>query len=60
MLEPYFEQLIVVDPRRMGQGHCDVEQRPTAEMPAKLAMKLYRGELEPLYVPDPNTQDLRS
>jgi len=60
MLEPYFEQLIVVDPATVWGRTLRRGAKTDRRDASKLAMKLYRGELEPLYVPDPNTQDLRS
>lgn len=59
-LEPYFETLIVVDPAtvwgREGRRGAKTDRRDAF----KLATKMHRGELEPLYVPDVATQDLRA
>jgi len=59
-LKPYFERLIVVDPAtvwgRQGRRGAKTDRRDAY----KLALKMYRGELEPLYVPDEKTQDQRA
>jgi transposase len=59
-LEPYFEKLIVVDPATVwgkeGRRGAKTDRRDAM----KLAVKMYRGELEPLYVPDVATQDQRA
>lgn len=60
MLEPYFEQLMVVDPATVWGRTAKRGAKTDRRDAGKLAMKLYRGELEPLYVPDPTTQDLRA
>lgn len=60
MLEPHFEQLIVVDPATVWGKEIRRGAKTDRRDAAKLAMKMYRGELEPLYVPDPTTQDLRA
>lgn len=59
MLEPYFEKLIVVDPATVWGRETRRGAKTDRRDATKLAMKLYRGELKPLYVPDPTTQDLR-
>lgn len=60
ILKPYFEQLIVVDPAsvwgREGRRGAKTDRRDAF----KLALKMYRGELEPLYIPDERTQDQRA
>lgn len=60
MLEPYFEQLMVVDPATVWGRTVKRGAKTDRRDAGKLAMKLYRGELEPIYVPDPTTQDLRA
>jgi transposase len=59
-LKPYFEQMIVVDPAsvwgREGRRGAKTDRRDAY----KLALKMYRGELEPLYIPDEKTQDQRA
>ena len=60
MLEPYFERLMVVDPATVWGRTLRRGAKTDRRDASKLAMKLYRGELEPLYVPDPKTQDLRT
>jgi len=59
-LEPYFEKLIVVDPATVWGREIRRGAKTDRRDAQKLAMKLYRGELEPLYIPDPTTQDLRA
>lgn len=60
ILEPHFEKLIVVDPAtvwgRVARRGAKTDRRDAM----KLATKMLRGELEPLYIPDPLTQDLRT
>jgi transposase len=60
ILKPYFEQLIVVDPASVwgkeGRRGAKTDRRDAF----KLALKMYRGELEPLYIPDEKTQDQRA
>lgn len=60
ILEPYFEELMVVDPATVwgkeGRRGAKTDRRDAM----KLAVKLHRGELEPLYVPDVATQDQRA
>lgn len=60
MLESYFEKLIVVDPATVWGREIRRGAKTDRRDAEKLAMKLYRGELEPLYIPDPATQDLRA
>ena len=59
MLEPYFQSLIVVDPATVWGREIRRGAKTDRRDAHKLAVKLYRGELEPLYVPDVETQDLR-
>lgn len=60
ILEPFFEKLIVVDPAtvwgRDGRRGAKTDRRDAM----KLAVKMYRGELEALYIPDVATQDQRA
>lgn len=60
ILKPYFEQLIVVDPLRVwgsqGRRGAKTDRRDAFG----LAIKMHRGELEPLYVPDERVQDQRA
>jgi transposase len=60
ILEPYFEKLIVVDPATVWGKITRRGAKTDRRDAMKLAMNLYRGELQPLYVPDPRTQDLRA
>ncbi len=60
MLEPYFEKLTVVDPATVWGRTLKRGAKTDRRDAGKLAMKLYRGELDPLYVPDETTQDLRA
>jgi transposase len=60
ILEPYFERLIVVDPATVWGGDVRRGAKTDRRDALKLAMKMYRGELEPLYVPDIKTQDQRA
>jgi transposase len=60
ILEPFFEKLIVVDPATVWGKEIRRGAKTDRRDAIKLATKLYRGELTPLYVPDPDTQDLRA
>jgi transposase len=60
ILEPYFERLIVVDPATVWGRDTRRGAKTDRRDAKKLALKLYRGELEPLYVPDVQTQDRRA
>lgn len=60
ILEPHFEKLIVVDPATVWGREIRRGAKTDRRDARKLALKMYRGELEPLYVPDPDTQDLRT
>lgn len=60
ILETHFEKLVVVDPAtvwgKVSRRGAKTDRRDAM----KLAVKLYRGELDALYVPDETTQDLRA
>lgn len=60
ILEPHFEKLIVVDPATVWGRDVRRGAKTDRRDARKLALKMSRGELEPLYVPDPTTQDLRA
>jgi transposase len=60
MIEPYFERLIVVDPATVWGKDVRRGAKTDRRDARKLALKMYRGELDPLYVPDVNTQDQRA
>jgi transposase len=59
VIEPYFEKLIVVDPATVWGRDIRRGAKTDRRDAMKLAMKMYRGELEPLYIPDEQTQDQR-
>jgi transposase len=60
ILEPYFERLIVVDPATVWGKEVRRGAKTDRRDAKRLALKMYRGELEPLYVPDVRTQDQRA
>jgi len=60
ILEEHFEQIIVVDPATVWGKETRRGAKTDRRDAKKLAVKMYRGELEPLYVPDERTQDLRT
>jgi transposase len=60
ILEPYFERLIVVDPATVWGRDVRRGAKTDRRDAMKLAVKMYRGELEALYVPDVETQDQRA
>ena len=59
ILEWYFEKLIVVDPATVWGKQVRRGAKTDRRDAMKLALKMHRGELEPLYVPDVVTQDQR-
>ena len=60
ILEPYFERLIVVDPATVWGKDARRGAKTDGRDAMALALKMQRGELVPLYVPDVQTQDLRA
>ena len=60
ILEPYFERLIVVDPATVWGKDVRRGAKTDGRDAFGLALKMQRGELEPLYVPDVQTQDMRA
>jgi len=60
ILEGYFEKLIVVDPATVWGKQLRRGAKSDRGDAMKLAVKMHRGELEPLYVPDVVTQDQRA
>ncbi|MDO9535624.1 MAG: IS110 family transposase [Bacillota bacterium] len=58
-LKPYFEKLIVVDPATVWGKDIRRGAKTDRRDAIKLAVKMQRDELIPLYVPDEKTQDLR-
>jgi len=59
ILKRYFEELIVVDPASVWGREVRRGAKTDRRDAFKLATKLYRGELEALYIPDEKTQDQR-
>lgn len=60
ILEPYFKKLIIVDPATVWGKEIRRGAKTDGRDAMGLAMKMYRGELTALYVPDVETQDVRS
>jgi transposase len=60
ILEPYFEKLIVVDPASVWGKVVRRGAKTDGRDAMTLAIKMQRGELEALYVPDVQTQDKRA
>jgi len=60
ILEPYFERLIVVDPATVWCKDVRRGAKTDGRDASGLALKMQRGELVPLYVPDVQTQDMRA
>lgn len=60
ILETHFEKLFVVDPATVWGRETKRGAKTDRRDAMKLAVKMYRGELDPLYVPDVETQDLRA
>jgi transposase len=59
-LEPFFEQLLVVDPVILWGNEARRVAKTDKRDAMKMATKLSRGELEGLYVPTREIQDLRN
>jgi transposase len=60
ILEPYFEELMVVDPATVWGRVIRRGAKTDRRDAFTLALKMHRGELTPLYVPDVETQDKRA
>ena len=58
-LLPYFEELVVADPAKLWDRRRDRDAKTDHRDCMRMAEKLYRGEIEGLYIPDEHTQDLR-
>ena len=58
-LEPLFERLVVAHPADLWDRRQDRQAKTDRRDALRMAQKLYRGEITPLYVPDARTQDLR-
>jgi transposase len=58
-LFPYFERLVVADPAKLWDRRTDRSAKTDRRDALRMAEKLFRGEIEPLYIPDEHTQDLR-
>lgn len=58
-LEPYFEKLVVADPAALWNRKTDRGAKTDRRDAMRMALMLYRNEIEALYVPDEKTQDLR-
>lgn len=58
-LEPLFERLAVAHPADLWDRRRDRQAKTDRRDALRMAQLLYRGEIKPLYVPDPRTQDLR-
>lgn len=56
---PLFDKLVVVDPASLWDRKGDRQAKTDRKDAMRMAQKLYRGEIEPVYVPDELTQDLR-
>jgi transposase len=59
-IEPYFEDLLVIDPATVWGREVKRGAKTNKRDAQKLALKLHRGELEPLYVPSVKRQDQRA
>lgn len=57
-LVPYFETP-VREPAKLWNRQTDRGAKTDRRDAMRMAEKLYRGEIEPLYIPDERTQDLR-
>jgi hypothetical protein len=59
ILEPYFEKLVVADPATLWNRKTDRGAKTDRRDAMRMALMLYRDEIQALYVPDEKTQDLR-
>ena len=59
-LLPLFEELVVADPATLWQRRTDRGAKTDRRDALRMAERLYRGEIEPIYIPDERTQDLRA
>jgi len=59
-LEEYFDELLVVDPATVWGKQVRRGAKTDQRDAMSLALKLSKGELVGLYVPDRNTQDMRA
>ena len=60
ILERYFEELMVVDPATVWGKEIRRGAKTDRRDAFKLAQKMHKGDLTPLYVPDVETQDKRA
>jgi len=58
-LLPYFEGLVVAEPAKLWNRQTDRGAKTDRRDAMRMAEKLYRGEIDPLYIPDEHTQDLK-
>lgn len=58
-LAPYFAKLVVADPAKLWDRRADRVAKTDAQDALRMAEKLYRGQIDGLYIPDAKTQDLR-
>jgi len=59
ILQPYFSELVVADPAKLWRRSSDRVAKTDKRDAERMALMLSRGEIEPLYIPDERTQDLR-
>lgn len=59
-LLPYFETLTVVEPAKIWDRKRSDDAKTDGRDALGMAEKLYRGQIEPVYIPDERTQDLRT
>lgn len=59
ILLPYFSKLLVADPAKLWRRSSDRVAKTDRRDAHRMALMLSRGEIEPLYIPDERTQDLR-
>lgn len=58
-LLPYCERLVVAEPSKLWDRRNDREAKTDGRDALRMATMLYNGQIEPLYIPDELTQDLR-
>jgi transposase len=58
-IRPFFDELVVAEPSKLWDRRRDRRAKTDRNDAIRMAEMLYRGEVEGLYIPDDQTQDLR-
>jgi transposase len=60
LLLPYFDRLVIAEPAKLWNRRTDRTAKTDKRDALRMAQMLCRGEIEPIYIPDEQTQDIRS